>query len=113
VTPVPSPAPSADDWDRLIGARLRELRMSLGLRQADFAELLGKDRSTISKYERGERQLTLTDLLEIAARLEYPLLPLVLKLLPASAVPPGLDTVVARLVQEPGLVEAVRIGLRQ
>ncbi len=51
MTPVPSQATAADDWDRQIGARLRDLRMSLGLRQADFAERLGKDRSTISKYE--------------------------------------------------------------
>jgi transcriptional regulator with XRE-family HTH domain len=107
------PGPSTAHVDRLIGAQLRDLRRSLGLRQADFAERLGKDRSTVSKYERGERQLSLSDLLEIATRLEYPPLPLLLKLLPPSAFPPGLDEIVTQLMREPALITAVRLGLRQ
>jgi transcriptional regulator with XRE-family HTH domain len=107
------PEPSTAQVDRLIGERLRDLRRSLGLRQADFAERLGKDRSTVSKYERGERQLSLSDLLEIAARLEYPPLPLLLKLLPPSSFPSGLDEVVTLLTRDPALITAVRLGLRQ
>jgi transcriptional regulator with XRE-family HTH domain len=108
-----APPPSPTHVDQQIGARLRDVRRSLGLRQADFAERLGKDRSTVSKYERGERQLSLSDLLEIAACLEYPPLPLLLKLLPPSSVPSGLEEIVTQLTREPTLVAAVRLGLRQ
>jgi hypothetical protein len=59
--------------DQQIGRRLRQFRQSLGDRQADFAARVGKERSTIAKYERGERRLTLSDMLDMAERLNYPL----------------------------------------
>ncbi len=107
-----SQVPESQTMDQRIGARLRAFRMTLGLRQVDFAERIGKDRSTISKYERGERQLALADMLDMAECLQYPPLALLLKLLPSEAMPPGLDEIVVRLMREPALVEAVRLGIQ-
>lgn len=40
-----------------IGARIAALRVAAGLRQADVAEVLGVDQSTLSKVESGRRRL--------------------------------------------------------
>ena len=37
--------------------RLRELRRSAGLNQADIADLLGMQQNQYSRYERGDREL--------------------------------------------------------
>jgi transcriptional regulator with XRE-family HTH domain len=49
---------------RLVGARLRSLRLDGGLRQSDIAARIGRPQSFVSKYESGERSL---DLIEIGA----------------------------------------------
>ncbi len=41
------------------GRRLKEARLKKGLKQQDVANNLGLDSSTISKYESGERKLSL------------------------------------------------------
>lgn len=46
-----------------IGRRLKELRTRFGYTQADISSLLGVDQSLISKYESGERQVSM-DILE-------------------------------------------------
>src|SRR4051812_38866953 len=93
--------------DQQIGRRLRQFRQSLGDRQADFAARVGKERSTIAKYERGERRLTLSDMLEMAERLNYPPAALVLKLLPESSEQVALDTILRALLQNPVLIPTV------
>jgi transcriptional regulator with XRE-family HTH domain len=93
--------------DQQIGRRLRQFRQSLGDRQADFAARVGKERSTIAKYERGERRLTLSDMLEMAERLNHPPAALVLKLLPESSQQAALDTIFRALLQNPALVPTV------
>lgn len=93
--------------DQQIGQRLRQFRQSLGDRQADFAARVGKERSTIAKYERGERRLTLSDMLDMAERLHYPPAALLLKLLPESAHQAALDTILRALLQNPSLVPVV------
>ncbi len=49
------------------GARLKEERRRLGLRQAEFAALVGTDAPRQSLYERGERQLRAAYLARIEA----------------------------------------------
>lgn len=51
--------------DRLIGQRLKQLRESQGESQEDLARLLGYSRVTISRYESGERPISLKTLQKI------------------------------------------------
>jgi transcriptional regulator with XRE-family HTH domain len=100
-------------FDEQIGRRLRQFRQSLGDRQADFAARVGKERSTIAKYERGERRLTLSDMLEMAERLRYPPSALMLKLLPETAEQPALEAVLRALIQNPSLIPTVLASLHE
>jgi transcriptional regulator with XRE-family HTH domain len=93
--------------DQQIGRRLRELRRSMGDRQSDFAARIGKERSTIAKYERGERKLSLNDLIEMAERLNMPPIILLLKLLPESRSDPSIDMLLAAVIQRPAILPAV------
>ena len=47
------------DLQRTVGANLRAYRLSQGLSQEAFAELLGVHRTYMGGVERGERNLTL------------------------------------------------------
>lgn len=44
---------------------LRQIRLDVGMRQADLAERLGQSQSFVSKYESGERRLDLLELRQI------------------------------------------------
>lgn len=46
----------------ILGERLKELRTKFGYTQADISSLLGVDQSLISKYESGERQVSVDTL---------------------------------------------------
>lgn len=46
----------------ILGERLKELRTKFGFTQADISSLLGVDQSLISKYESGERQVSMDTL---------------------------------------------------
>lgn len=46
----------------ILGERLKELRIMYGYTQADVSLLLGVDQSLISKYESGERQVSIDTL---------------------------------------------------
>ena len=52
--------------DRFIGTRLKHLRENRGESQEDLARLLGYSRVTISRYESGERPISLKTLQRIA-----------------------------------------------
>ena len=54
------------DLQRTVGANLRAYRLSQGLSQEAFAELLGVHRPYMGGVERGERNLTLQSLERIA-----------------------------------------------
>lgn len=57
------------DLDKLkagVGERVRELRESKSLSKTQFADLLGKERKDIIEIEKGERNLTLKTLLQLA-----------------------------------------------
>jgi transcriptional regulator with XRE-family HTH domain len=57
------PTPSND---RLIGARVRECRMTLGLNQHQFGELVGVTNQQVHKYEHGIDRVSASRLYEIA-----------------------------------------------
>lgn len=60
------------DLARAIGRRVRELRREKGLSQEAFAHELGLHRTYMGGIERGERNLTLTTLEQLAERLGVP-----------------------------------------
>ncbi len=51
------------------GKRIRQLRKEQGLSQEAFADLCGLDRTYIGGIERGERNVSLTNISRIAAAL--------------------------------------------
>jgi transcriptional regulator with XRE-family HTH domain len=58
---------------RRFGSRVRDLRQSRGLSQEDFAERCGLDRTYIGGVERGERNISLKNIGQIAAALDMPI----------------------------------------
>jgi len=54
------------------GKHLRELRKERGLSQEAFADVCGLDRTYIGGIERGERNVSLTNILRIATALRIP-----------------------------------------
>src|SRR5690349_944798 len=58
--------------DEQIGARLRAARLQAVLTQEELAQALGVDRSTVAKWEAGQRGMTVENLLRTAAVLETP-----------------------------------------
>lgn len=55
------------------GRAIRELRKEKGLSQEAFADLAGIDRSYMGHIERGEKNVTLTKIYQIADALGMPL----------------------------------------
>ncbi len=56
-----------------LGRNIAQRRLALGLTQAEFAERLGADTVTISRFERGSHLPSLQRLEKIAEMLEMPL----------------------------------------
>ena len=59
--------------DRLIGARLRECRMTLGLSQLQLSELIGVTSQQVHKYERGISSLSAGRFYQVACLLGAPI----------------------------------------
>jgi transcriptional regulator with XRE-family HTH domain len=57
------------ELQRIVGERLRAIRKDRGLSQEEFAELLGIHRTYMGGLERGERNITLRTLEQIAETL--------------------------------------------
>jgi transcriptional regulator with XRE-family HTH domain len=55
---------------RLLGKRIRKLRVDKGLSQEDLAGVSGLHRTYVGAVERGEKNLTLSTLLTIAKTLD-------------------------------------------
>ncbi len=51
---------------KALGARLKELRVKNSITQSQLAEYLGVDQSYISKFESGQRQLSVLSLEKLA-----------------------------------------------
>lgn len=74
--PAPPPA-----WvvarRKIVGARIRETRLSANLTQELLAELAGMDRQSINRIEQGHASPILDNLIRIADALQVPLSDLV------------------------------------
>jgi transcriptional regulator with XRE-family HTH domain len=57
---------------RAFGARLRKCRLAAGLSQEDLSGKCGLDRTYIGGVERGERNLSLLNIIKIATALRIP-----------------------------------------
>ena len=57
------------NYQRLLGERIKEERLKLGLTQAQLAEDIDISDTHIGHIERGERGITLTTLVRLAGRL--------------------------------------------
>jgi len=68
------------EWDE-VGERVRRTRLSLGLSQAELAELMGLDRTMIAKIEAGTRRIDALELISLSRALGVPI-DLVLQPLP-------------------------------
>ena len=64
-----TPRPRAQDIDRIVGARMRERRMLLGLTQQELAELIGVTYQQAHKYEKGINRIAAGRLSRIARAL--------------------------------------------
>jgi transcriptional regulator with XRE-family HTH domain len=60
------------ELQKTVGRRLREQRQALGLSQEAMAERLGYHRTFLGSVERGERNLTLASVEQLAASLGVP-----------------------------------------
>ena len=61
---------SMEDKMRIIGRRLRLIRMGRGYNQSEFAKLLGLSQTHLSNIENGKVSVTLANLLRVAELLE-------------------------------------------
>jgi transcriptional regulator with XRE-family HTH domain len=61
---------------KLFGERVRQLRKQRGLSQEDFASVSGIDRSYMGHIERGERNVTLLKVFQLADALDVRLIEL-------------------------------------
>ena len=64
---------SKDILPKLIGARIRQIRLSLGLTQENLAEKADMDFTSIGAAERGVRNLSLNSLARVADGLGVPI----------------------------------------
>lgn len=69
MTTTAEPGPTIDEQ---IGARLRAARLQVVLTQDELGQALGVDRSTVAKWETGQRGMTVENLIRAAAVLEIP-----------------------------------------
>jgi transcriptional regulator with XRE-family HTH domain len=58
---------------RLLGGRIRTLRKKMGLKQSQFAQMVGMSRDAIGLIERGEKLPRLESICKIADKLNIPL----------------------------------------
>ena len=68
-SPTPQEEPRAAPVDQRVGLRVRDLRMALGMTQADLGQALGVSFQQIQKYERGENRIAASKLLQICRAL--------------------------------------------
>ncbi len=98
--------------DTQVGVALRTARLSRGLRQDDLAEQLGVDRSTIARYERGTRSMSVGTLIQVAQLLSRP----ATIFLPGIYANEGLHTALQVLERRPDLlprvIELLRVSLQ-
>jgi transcriptional regulator with XRE-family HTH domain len=92
-----------NETDAQVGAALRAARLARGLRQDDLARMLEVDRSTIARYEAGERAMSVSMLVQVARLLNRP----VYTLLPGLQANEALIKVIQLLEHRPDLLRRV------
>jgi transcriptional regulator with XRE-family HTH domain len=109
--------------DEQIGARLRDARLQVVLTQDELAQALGVDRSTVAKWETGQRSMTVENLIRTAAVLDVP--PQQLLAAPAGDRSPAralseviiqqqaVQTITRTLEQRPEAIPAIIAALKQ
>ncbi|HEY3228490.1 MAG TPA: helix-turn-helix transcriptional regulator [Roseiflexaceae bacterium] len=109
--------------DEQIGARLRDARLQVVLTQDELARALGLDRSTVAKWETGQRSMTVENLIRAAAVLEIP--PQQLLIAPSGDRPvvrslseviiqhQAVQTIAQTLEQRPDAIPAVVAALKR
>ena len=102
---------SVDTINIQVGARLKGARLQAVLTQDELARELDVDRTTITRWEAGQRSLTVVNLLRAASVLGRSPLDLLLPP-PAGTIPPTtlsqeVKTIIRRLEQYPDLVSVV------
>jgi transcriptional regulator with XRE-family HTH domain len=55
---------------KMLGIKIRELRLQQGISQESLADLTGLHRTYIGSVERGERNISLNNIIEIAKALK-------------------------------------------
>ncbi len=63
----------SDRWKRQFGERVRELRSERGLSQEQLAHAAGVHRTYMGAVERGEQNISLTNMHELADALDVPM----------------------------------------
>ncbi|WP_223559601.1 helix-turn-helix domain-containing protein [Chryseobacterium lathyri] len=58
------------DFKKQVGESLKKARKDKGLTMLQLAELMGKDRVTITRYESGKQNLSIETITEICKALE-------------------------------------------
>jgi transcriptional regulator with XRE-family HTH domain len=90
-----------------VARRVRDLRLARAVTQEELAAYLGVKRESMSRYESGERAISIAMLLDIAEALEQP----VSAFLPGPAAgpqPAQLAEIVAALRAQPDLIPSVQ-----
>ena len=64
--------PDVSDIDARVGAAIRAGRLQAGIKQEELAAAIGLDRTTLSRYEAGNRSVPIGALLQIAYVLRAP-----------------------------------------
>ena len=88
-----------------VAGRVRELRLAHAITQEELAAVLGVKRESMSRYESGERAITIALLLDIAAALRQPLSAF---LPPGQLEEPALGEIVTVLRARPDLIASVQ-----
>jgi transcriptional regulator with XRE-family HTH domain len=98
-------------FDKEVGARLREARLTLGATQSELAHVLGVTAVTIARYELGERSLPIAQLPRIARLLRCPVTNLLPGVEQGASITPTTDplpapvaTIARLLVDHPEIV---------
>ncbi|MBX0329885.1 helix-turn-helix domain-containing protein [Oscillochloris sp. ZM17-4] len=110
-------------FDRELGTRLREARLTLGATQGELAQALGVSSVTVARYELGERSLPIAQLPRISRLLRCPItsllpgggdVPVALPSAPTTEPMPAPVTTIARLlVEHPEIVPQLLDMLEQ
>lgn len=92
---------------RKVARRVRDLRLALAVTQEELATAIGVKRESMSRYENGERAITIPLLIDIAAALGQPVTALLPEAATEGGQPDEIAQVTAILQERPDLLPSV------